>query len=94
MGKPIAFAKAVDVAAVVRTVEWYAEAIDKMYDEIAPTGKEALGLITREPLGVVAAVVPWNFPLLMAAWKFGPMRNRWAAAGLSDGTLDPARPAA
>lgn len=72
MGKPIAFAKAVDIAAVVRTVEWYAEAIDKMYDEIAPTGKEALGLITREPLGVVAAVVPWNFPLLMAAWKFGP----------------------
>lgn len=72
MGKPIALAKRVDIASVVRTVRWYAEAIDKIYGEIAPTGPDALGLITREPLGVVAAVVPWNFPLMIAAWKFAP----------------------
>jgi len=72
MGKPIGFARSIDINAVAETVRWYAEAIDKIYDEIAPTPKNALGMITREPLGVVAAVVPWNFPLLMAAWKFGP----------------------
>ncbi len=72
MGKPIMFAKGVDVMSVVDHVRWFAEAIDKIYDEIAPTGKDALGMITREPLGVVGAVVPWNFPLLMAAWKFAP----------------------
>ena len=72
MGKPIGFARSVDINAVAETVRWYAEAIDKIYDEIAPTPKNALGMITREPLGVVAAVVPWNFPLLMAAWKFAP----------------------
>lgn len=72
MGKPISFARSVDMNSVAETVRWYAEAIDKIYDEIAPTAKNALGLITREPLGVVGAVVPWNFPLLMAAWKFGP----------------------
>ena len=72
MGKPINFARAVDMNSVAETVRWYAESIDKVYDEIAPTAKNALGMITREPLGVVGAVVPWNFPLLMAAWKFGP----------------------
>jgi gamma-glutamyl-gamma-aminobutyraldehyde dehydrogenase/4-guanidinobutyraldehyde dehydrogenase/NAD-dependent aldehyde dehydrogenase len=55
-----------------RCIAWYAEAIDKVYDEIAPTGPEAISLIRREPLGVVGAVVPWNFPLLMASWKIGP----------------------
>jgi acyl-CoA reductase-like NAD-dependent aldehyde dehydrogenase len=73
MGKPIAFAKAVDVAGVVDTVRWYAEAIDKVYDEIAPTAVNALDLIRREPMGVVGAVIPWNYPLLMAAWKFAPI---------------------
>src|SRR6195256_2711004 len=48
------------------------ETLDKLYDEVAPTPKTALALITREPFGVVGAVVPWNFPLLMAAWKFAP----------------------
>ncbi len=47
--------------------------IDKIYDEVAPTGPDALALITREPLGVVGAVVPWNFPMIMAAWKLGPI---------------------
>jgi acyl-CoA reductase-like NAD-dependent aldehyde dehydrogenase len=72
MGKPIANARNGDMRAVAECVRWYGEAIDKLYDEIAPTAKTALALITREPLGVVGAVVPWNFPLLMAAWKFAP----------------------
>jgi len=72
MGKPIRDSVQVDVAAAVRCMRWTAEAIDKVYDQIAPTGRDELGLISREPLGVVAAIVPWNFPLLMAAWKIAP----------------------
>jgi len=72
MGKPIGDALTVDMAASANCIQWFAEAIDKMYDEVAPTGDEALALITREPVGVVAAIVPWNFPLLMASWKLGP----------------------
>ncbi len=72
MGKPIKNSRSSDLRAVVDTVRWYAEAIDKIYDEIAPTPKDQIALITREPLGVVAAVVPWNFPLLMTTWKFAP----------------------
>ena len=71
MGKPISDARD-DLSAVIECVRWYGEAIDKLYDEIAPTPKQVLAMITREPLGVVGAVVPWNFPLLMAAWKFAP----------------------
>ncbi|MEX5623718.1 aldehyde dehydrogenase family protein, partial [Pseudomonas syringae] len=51
---------------------WYGEALDKLYDQVAPTAPNALATITREALGVVAAVVPWNFPLDMAAWKLAP----------------------
>ncbi|MFO7338724.1 MAG: aldehyde dehydrogenase [Lysobacteraceae bacterium] len=72
MGKPIDDARKVDLAATVRCFGWTAEAIDKVYGEIAPTGLDELGLVTREPLGVVGAIVPWNFPLLMAAWKVAP----------------------
>jgi gamma-glutamyl-gamma-aminobutyraldehyde dehydrogenase/4-guanidinobutyraldehyde dehydrogenase/NAD-dependent aldehyde dehydrogenase len=72
MGKPIANARNADLRAVPECVRWYGEAIDKIYDEVAPTAKTALALITREPLGVVGAVVPWNYPLMMAAWKFAP----------------------
>jgi gamma-glutamyl-gamma-aminobutyraldehyde dehydrogenase len=72
MGKPIAHALAVDVASTARCIAWYAEAVDKVYDEIAPTGRNALALITREPVGVVGAIVPWNYPMIMAAWKLGP----------------------
>ena len=72
MGKPISDSLAVDVNSTARCIAWYAEAIDKIYDEVAPTGHDALALITREPVGVVAAIVPWNFPLIMAAWKIGP----------------------
>jgi acyl-CoA reductase-like NAD-dependent aldehyde dehydrogenase len=73
MGKPINDSLKIDIPAAARCVQWYAEAIDKVYDQVAPTGPTALALITREPLGVVGAIVPWNYPLLMAAWKFAPV---------------------
>jgi gamma-glutamyl-gamma-aminobutyraldehyde dehydrogenase len=72
MGKPIQYATAVDVTACARCIAWYAEAVDKVYDEIAPTGGNALALITREPMGVIGVIVPWNYPMIMAAWKLGP----------------------
>ena len=73
MGKPIGDSLSVDIPATARCIQWYAEAIDKIYDEVAPTGRDALALVTREPMGVVGAIVPWNFPLIMAAWKIGPV---------------------
>jgi gamma-glutamyl-gamma-aminobutyraldehyde dehydrogenase len=72
MGKPVGDALGVDVAASVRCMNWTGEAIDKVYDEVAPTGQDELGLVTREPLGVIGAIVPWNFPMLMACWKLAP----------------------
>jgi gamma-glutamyl-gamma-aminobutyraldehyde dehydrogenase len=72
MGKPIGDALAVDVPGAAGMWQWHAEAIDKVYDEIAPAGPGNLAMVRREPLGVVAAVVPWNFPLDMAAWKCAP----------------------
>jgi gamma-glutamyl-gamma-aminobutyraldehyde dehydrogenase len=71
-GKPITDCREVDLPETIKTFRWYAEAIDKVFDAVAPTGPEALGLIVREPIGVVGAVVPWNFPILMAAWKAAP----------------------
>jgi acyl-CoA reductase-like NAD-dependent aldehyde dehydrogenase len=73
MGKPIGDSLSVDVPSSANCIQWYAEAVDKIYDEVAPTGPNSLALVTREPLGVVGAVVPWNFPMIMAAWKLGPM---------------------
>ena len=72
MGKPVQYSLAVDVRSCARTIAWYAEALDKVYGEIAPTSRSALALITREPVGVVGAIVPWNYPMLMASWKLGP----------------------
>lgn len=72
MGKPITESVRVDMAKTAETIAWYAEAIDKSYDEIAPTPGDALALITREPLGVIGVVVPWNYALLIASWKLGP----------------------
>jgi acyl-CoA reductase-like NAD-dependent aldehyde dehydrogenase len=71
-GHPIGDARGVDVPTAARCLAWYGEAIDKVYGEIAPTGADALALIGREPLGVVGAVVPWNYPLIISAWKLGP----------------------
>jgi gamma-glutamyl-gamma-aminobutyraldehyde dehydrogenase len=71
-GKPIGDTTSVDVPGAAYCVEWFAEAIDKIGGEVAPADHHLVGLVTREPIGVVAAVVPWNFPILMASWKFGP----------------------
>ena len=71
-GKPIGDTTSVDVPGAAYCVEWFAEAIDKIGGEVVPADHHLVGLVTREPIGVVAAVVPWNFPILMASWKFGP----------------------
>ncbi|CAI8914160.1 MULTISPECIES: aldehyde dehydrogenase [Pseudomonas] len=72
MGKPVMDAYNIDVPGAAHVFAWYGEALDKLYDQVAPTARNALATITREALGVVAAVVPWNFPLDMAAWKLAP----------------------
>jgi len=72
MGKPIKYSRAVDVNSAANCIRWYGEAVDKIYDEIAPTASTALALITREPMGVVGVIVPWNYPMIMAAWKIAP----------------------
>ncbi|WP_313704980.1 aldehyde dehydrogenase [Massilia sp.] len=72
MGKPIRYSRGVDVQLAQNCIRWYGEAIDKLYDQVAPSPEDSLALITREPVGVVAAVIPWNYPMLMAAWKIGP----------------------
>ena len=72
MGKPIQYAKGVDVNSAANCIRWYGEAVDKIYDEIAPTASTGLALITREPVGVVGVIVPWNYPMIMAAWKIAP----------------------
>ncbi|WP_144223389.1 aldehyde dehydrogenase [Mesorhizobium amorphae] len=72
MGKLVADAATIDVPGSAGIFQWYAEAIDKLYDEVAPTGSGDLVLVRREPLGVIGAVVPWNFPLDMATWKCAP----------------------
>lgn len=71
-GKPIRDCELVDVPEAIHTIKWHAEAVDKLYDQTAPTGDDAISMIVREPIGVVAAILPWNFPLLMLAWKIGP----------------------
>ncbi|MCO8166960.1 aldehyde dehydrogenase [Pseudomonas sp. 21LCFQ02] len=72
MGKPINDSLKIDVPGAAQALSWSGEAIDKLYDEVAATPHDQLGLVTREAVGVVAAIVPWNFPLMMACWKLGP----------------------
>ena len=72
MGKPISDSLGVDVPGASRAIRWSGEAVDKIYDEVAATPHDELGLVTREPAGVVAAIVPWNFPMIMTCWKLGP----------------------
>ena len=72
VGKPISVSLGGDIAGSINAIQWYAEAADKQYDEIAPYRPDSISLITREPIGVVACIVPWNYPLMMASWKLGP----------------------
>ena len=72
MGKPIADAWGIELRAIINTYRWYAEIADKELDEASPVGEDALALITREPVGVVGVVTPWNFPLTLAGWKIAP----------------------
>lgn len=71
-GKPIDECETTDIPDTIGPLRWYAEAADKCFGRIAPTGPEATGLIVKEPIGVVGAVLPWNFPAQMFAWKVGP----------------------
>ena len=71
VGKPIRDALRVDATSSAITFQWYAETIDKVYGEVGPTGPDALSLVTREPIGVIAVIVPWNYPLIITAWKVG-----------------------
>jgi len=71
-GKPIGDCATMDIPDAILCIRWHAEAIDKIYNHVSPTGPENLALVLREPAGVVGCVIPWNFPAQMAAWKIGP----------------------
>jgi len=71
-GKPITECRTGDVPGAIESIRWFAEAADKLFGRTAPTGHDSLGLVSREPVGVAAAILPWNYPLAMAAWKVGP----------------------
>nr|WP_175801461.1 aldehyde dehydrogenase [Burkholderia anthina] len=71
-GKTIFDCQTVDIPETVNVLRWHAEAIDKIYDQVSPASDGHISMIVREPVGVVGLVLPWNFPLLMLAWKIGP----------------------
>ena len=71
-GKPIVDCRGFDLPDVVNTIRWYAEAADKVFGKASPTDSDHVGLIVREPVGVVGGVLPWNFPMAMLAWKLAP----------------------
>lgn len=72
VGKPIANTLAGDIPQAIRTLRYYAEALDKVYGEVAPETQDRFSFVVHEPLGVIGAIVPWNFPLHMAMWKVAP----------------------
>ena len=71
-GKPVRDCATIDLAETLHCLIWHAEAVDKIYDQSAPVGDDAMALVVREPVGVVGCVLPWNFPMLMMAWKIAP----------------------
>jgi gamma-glutamyl-gamma-aminobutyraldehyde dehydrogenase len=71
-GKTIFDCENVDIPETIHCIKWHAEAIDKIYDQVAPASDNHIAMVVREPIGVVGLVLPWNFPLLMLAWKIGP----------------------
>ena len=71
-GKTIYDCETVDIPEAIHVLKWHAELIDKIYDQVAPASNTHIAMVVREPVGVVGLVLPWNFPLLMLAWKIGP----------------------
>ena len=71
-GKPVRDIAEIDLAETIHCLAWYAEAADKLFDKMAPSGDDAMALIVREPVGVVGCILPWNFPMMMLGWKAGP----------------------
>ena len=71
-GTEISMAWKAEPGSAAATIRYYAEALDKVYGEIAPTAGDILGMIHKEPVGVVGAIIPWNFPMMIGAWKLGP----------------------
>ncbi|WP_323716510.1 aldehyde dehydrogenase [Paracoccus aminovorans] len=71
-GKTIFDCETVDVPETIHVIKWHAELIDKIYDQVSPASDSHIAMVVREPVGVVGLVLPWNFPLLMLAWKIGP----------------------
>ncbi len=72
VGKPISNALGGDIPNAIRTLRYYAEALDKIYGEVGPEAPDRFSFVLHEPLGVIGAIVPWNFPLHMAMWKVAP----------------------
>ncbi len=85
VGKPIGDSVKVDIRMCADNLQWFAECVDKVYGELAPVGPDAIAMITREPVGVVGAVVPWNYPAIITSWKIG--------AGLAAGNSVVLKPA-
>lgn len=71
-GKTILDCETVDIPESIHVIRWHGELIDKIYDQVSPASNDHIAMILREPVGVVGLVLPWNFPLLMLAWKIGP----------------------
>lgn len=71
-GKTILDCVTIDVPETIHCLKWHAELIDKIYDQVSPASDDHIAMVVREPVGVVGLVLPWNFPLLMLAWKIGP----------------------
>ena len=71
-GKTIYDCETVDVPETIHCIKWHAELIDKIYDQVSPASDDHIAMVVREPVGVAGLVLPWNFPLLMLAWKIGP----------------------
>lgn len=71
-GKTIYDCETVDVPETIHCLKWHAELIDKIYDQVSPASDNHIAMVVREPIGVVGLVLPWNFPLLMLAWKIAP----------------------
>lgn len=72
-GKPIYDTAQTDIPETAACFAWHAEAIDKLEDSLTATDDGHVAMAVREPIGVVAAILPWNFPLQMAAWKLAPI---------------------